>query len=367
MSGFSTFGLSMIEKNSSKKKKDKKFGMKRRQSKPNKEELWTIEPSFDVAVMLNPRHSPTISSSSNPVFVATETGDFKRLKELLECDIDVLDDVNSPDQSGKYLVHIAAQNSREDIINLLIDHGADINVVEEDTDWNILHFAAIGGSEKLFNYLVTHPDMEVYDHPNQDRNTPIHYFCRQFMEDSYNTIHEFVQRGVNINAQNFNGETPLHNACWKGNHTIVKSLLLYGVDINLQNDHGETPLHWAARNGSERIVRMLLNAGGRPDIVGASGTPYEVAMPIDTIKRILMSGRRAETRIALRIRVSRLSMIQKREIEAFRWEINFHEVQIERQVREVDHCTTFVGQWRGMDVCVSCIIISPYFIRFPLI
>eukprot|EP01130_Rhizamoeba_saxonica_P001011 TRINITY_DN10888_c0_g1_i1.p1 TRINITY_DN10888_c0_g1~~TRINITY_DN10888_c0_g1_i1.p1 ORF type:complete len:556 (+),score=107.78 TRINITY_DN10888_c0_g1_i1:20-1687(+) len=302
-------------------------------------------PEFEVDQLLLNNHD---------LVQACEQGNIDLIRNSLASG-NILYNISAPDDQGVYALHVAAQYARDDIVNLLLDYGSDINAIEAETKWNILHFAALGRNEVLFYTLVMHPNMNVAASPNQDRNTPLHYFCRSFSENYNNTIGAMMMIGADLNTQNFNGETPLHNACWKGHHAVVKALVALGADLNMQNDHGETPLHWAARNGSERIVRMLMNNGARSDIAGASGTPFDVAMPIESVQRLLRVGRPVLNKEALRIRVSRLTMIQKRKIEPFRWEINFHEIDIDHQAHELDHCITFIGTWRGLNVAVKVI------------
>lgn len=50
-----------------------------------------------------------------------------------------------------------------------------------------------------------------------------------------------------------------------------------GASANAQNDHGETPLHLGARYGPEEMVKALIKGGGSPTVIGAHGTPLDVA------------------------------------------------------------------------------------------
>lgn len=80
-----------------------------------------------------------------------------------------------------------------------------------------------------------------------------------------------------MNAFNVNGETPLHNASFKGYWRMVEILLKYKSDINARNDHGETPLHYAARMSHERCVELLLKAGADSTLEGEDGKAIDVA------------------------------------------------------------------------------------------
>lgn len=72
------------------------------------------------------------------------------------------------------------------------------------------------------------------------------------------------QAGCDLNAVDFQGNTPLHLAVQNSNESCVKALLYYSEHAHLKllsdavNEDGETPLHLAAKWGYASIVRLLL-------------------------------------------------------------------------------------------------------------
>ena len=58
------------------------------------------------------------------------------------------------------------------------------------------------------------------------------------------------------------GNTPLHEACIRGNLSIVKELLKHGADANAQNANfgdGKSPLQTACTRGYVAVVETILN------------------------------------------------------------------------------------------------------------
>lgn len=70
-----------------------------------------------------------------------------------------------------------------------------------------------------------------------------------------------VENGLPINAQDIDGDTPLHIAVSKGNLAIIEYLLKQGAKLSLTNKQGETALHWAVHNLKvfEKIKLLLKN------------------------------------------------------------------------------------------------------------
>ena len=74
----------------------------------------------------------------------------------------------------------------------------------------------------------------------KDGSTAFHYFIRYFYDgEKKRKLVEylrvgalFLSKGLDINAKNRHGETPLHCACIAGKLLAVTWLLRHGADIN---------------------------------------------------------------------------------------------------------------------------------------
>ncbi|MCP3103006.1 ankyrin repeat domain-containing protein [Myxococcus sp. K15C18031901] len=79
------------------------------------------------------------------------------------------------------------------------------------------------------------------------------------------------QPGLDLNARDESGATPLFLAAWKGIEGAVGHLLAQGADPNIPDVDGNTPMHTAARNGFDRIVGLLLEKGADRALRNANG------------------------------------------------------------------------------------------------
>ena len=91
-----------------------------------------------------------------------------------------------------------------------------------------------------------------------------------------NAVQQFIKNG-NINVEDEDGYTPLHNAVSRRHHEVAKVLIPLS-NINKQSKSGFTPLMNAAAYGDDKMVSMLLEAEadvGARNVYGE--TAYDVA------------------------------------------------------------------------------------------
>lgn len=92
-------------------------------------------------------------------------------------------------------------------------------------------------------------------------NTYVH---RAVMERAKPFVIEFLlDRGLDINARNEQGETALLIAAWNGTDDLVEVLLKRGADPNIKTRKGLSALKVASANGHTGIVKMLVAHGAK--------------------------------------------------------------------------------------------------------
>ncbi len=75
--------------------------------------------------------------------------------------------------------------------------------------------------------------------------------------------HLLIEAGVDLNAQNSDGDTALHSAAFLCHPEIVKDLLSHGADASISNLKGSTPadglrLPWGMANGIYDLLNAVL-------------------------------------------------------------------------------------------------------------
>ncbi|XP_046839877.1 ankyrin repeat family A protein 2-like isoform X2 [Xenia sp. Carnegie-2017] len=92
-------------------------------------------------------------------------------------------------------------------------------------------------------------------------------------------VKEEMQKGVDLNAPDQEGLTPLMWAAAHRQKSVIKLLLEHKADPNIEGLGGETPLLFAASQGQSNIVDQLLNHGANinhTDLEGGTALMYAV-------------------------------------------------------------------------------------------
>ena len=117
------------------------------------------------------------------------------------------------DNKGQTPLHVAAMSGNVEVMDALVDAGADVKAVD-DQGWTALFFAAFSGMvdavERMLGYEV--PDERdgrrqfLLDHRDKKKNTPLLIAAECGHIDVMKTL---VKLGADINAQNEDGKTAL--------------------------------------------------------------------------------------------------------------------------------------------------------------
>ena len=120
----------------------------------------------------------------------------------------------------------------------------------------LLNAGAEAGYREYFptNYVTG----DTHEPDSRRFTSPLHVACYQ----SYSDVTELLlsRPGVEINALDIDGRTPLMWAADKGNKKIVAMLLAKGADMNLTNGRGQTAASFAHGPDQSDILEILQKA-----------------------------------------------------------------------------------------------------------
>jgi ankyrin repeat protein len=108
----------------------------------------------------------------------------------------------------------------------------------------------------LLAVFLRHIDITNINIVDSLSNTALHY-CKYLNEKFiYDSV--LQSNPLSLNAQNRDGQTPLHDAILCDNYPFAQYLLQHNADHHLINKDGNTPLHLAARDDNIQMCRLLM-------------------------------------------------------------------------------------------------------------
>ncbi|XP_065333887.1 ankyrin-3-like isoform X2 [Cloeon dipterum] len=166
--------------------------------------------------------------------------------------------VNATMKSGKTALMIAAGRGHLELVKLLLENGADINI-RNDYGSLAFHAAAATGDLKTVEYLLSISETgSLLEDRNKRGETPLILSCRNIYTKVFRYL---LNAGANLQAVDYGGRNVFLSACWAGNHIVAKHLVENcQFDPSAVTKHGENAVHCAASNRSfnKDILKYLI-------------------------------------------------------------------------------------------------------------
>lgn len=234
------------------------------------------------------------------VLRATRQGDVKRLKQIFASQPEARE---ATGHMGRRPLHIAVEGSNLDLVRFLIESGANVEGTRERGDTPLfwapnaaiaetliqagasLHAKDFAGREPIhWAAQFARPDViqVLLDHgcdvnvPDTNRHTPLHWatgatgfigICDMTDPRALDCVRLLVERGADVNACGADGNVPLHGVAVMPEIdqqlidgtlkfppeipdailAIVRFLLQHGADPSVSNEDGESPLKIASK------------------------------------------------------------------------------------------------------------------------
>lgn len=164
---------------------------------------------------------------------------------------------------------VANQNSDAELVRLLLERGANPNIMDASAGNTPLTEAAFRQSKEIVSLLLAaNADPNT---PQPGRRTALHFAVSQ-----PSITQALLSAKAEVDAKDENGETPLHWAAGCGLKPTAELLVEHGANVNARDSIGNTPLHFAVLAGRTELVDFLLTKGADPNIPNQSGqTPLD--------------------------------------------------------------------------------------------
>ena len=217
---------------------------------------------------VNPNLRDT-SYNQTPLWMASTAGNEILGMFLQRKDIEI----NGRSRWGETPLYQAIQRKRISAAKMLLDAGADPNVLTDENRYT-LSWAAAEGSEESIELLLKQPSIQL-DIPDKLGQTPL---LRAADAGHTKCMRMLLDKGANVKHADEEGRTALSLAAFKGHKVAAKFLLKNKAEINAQDKKGNTPLALAADKNHDAVVRFLLESGADADLPDEDEeTPFEKA------------------------------------------------------------------------------------------
>ncbi|KAK7134316.1 hypothetical protein R3I93_017659 [Phoxinus phoxinus] len=273
------------------------------------------------------------------------TSPYPKRKQICELLLRKGANVNEKNKDFLTPLHLAAEKSHNDIIEVLVKHEAKVNAVD-NLGQTALHRAAhcghlqtchmllSAGCDPLITSLQSFSPSQIASQSIQEilqegtfignsdtdrqlleasksgdlevvkklcnlqnvncrdvegrQSTPLHFAA------GYNrvaVVEYLLLHGADVHAKDKGGLVPLHNACSYGHYEVAELLVIHGAVVNVADLWKFTPLHEAAAKGKYEICKLLLQHGADPTKKNRDGnTPLDLVKDEDTDIQDLLRG-----------------------------------------------------------------------------
>ncbi len=194
--------------------------------------------------------------------------------DIVELLIEYGADINIREQFSdeRPMLCIAADNESYEMVVLLVESGADVNAVDND-NFSALMYASMHGNIDITAFLIrNNADLNIKSYAG---NSAILLAAKNLnnsnLKDEENPYYQVIrcfgesEKYIDYNIQNNEGWTCLMYASKYGNVPLVKYLLLKGAEPNAYlyqpDNEGNTALRMAKYYGYTEITELLTEAG----------------------------------------------------------------------------------------------------------
>ncbi|KAH3768036.1 Neurofibromin 1 [Pelomyxa schiedti] len=210
----------------------------------NKEIIGLLQNSLEATLNAKPLDSAQMTKR---FFDAVTEGNAEAVKEFLKLDSELAASISSTTSATP--LHVAISNGHVQVVKVLL-RAPSTKLLKNSSGFTPLMLALTAGKEDCtFAILLSHHSVDM-QHRLADGTTVLHLAVRQSLPRIAMILFALVEHGADINANDNNGDTPLHIAVKENNQPAIDCLLDLGAKVKTNNNR-ETPITMAKALGRD--------------------------------------------------------------------------------------------------------------------
>lgn len=177
-------------------------------------------------------------------------------------------DLSKADKDGNTILMNAVTGNNVDFIKLLLSKSKNIQTVNEDGESALTKAVASGSADMVALLLANGADVNVTDKNGKN----LAYYCFSSFRPTPNNTEQnkdferkidlLKNAGLDLTLPQEDGSTILHFAVEKQNVDLVHKALMLGVNLNAQDLEGNSALHKAALTAKDDLILSTLVQAG---------------------------------------------------------------------------------------------------------
>ncbi|OQE44563.1 hypothetical protein PENCOP_c002G02537 [Penicillium coprophilum] len=180
---------------------------------------------------------------------AAQAGSRGEVARLIEYGIDIEERHKA---SGRNALLVAAHCGKDDIVELLIQHHARLDVTD-GSGWTALHLAASRGHCGVISLLME--ESNIVEVLNYQGRTALRIAVDRSQHEALQML---LRYNAKVNTRAENQMTTLHAAAKQGDAEILHTLVSNGADIEAKDATMMSALHYACEGGHVEAIAVLL-------------------------------------------------------------------------------------------------------------
>ena len=231
---------------------------------------------------------PTTSEEEAPISIheTCKTGNMRDLNQWLSLSIDL----NQKDENGYAPLHYACENGHEETVRKLLDHNAKVNLLSSATLMSPMACLVLG---RLDNKLSEPELVRIIGvlrkaggdiNPTSEEAVPP--IKAVITRGNMELLDFFISLHVHIFVEDSDKRSMLHHIALNPNANslaITEFLVERGLDVNAQDSDGNTPLHLALSPFQRDVAKYLIDSDADPDIKNWKGISPQTIVQQDII------------------------------------------------------------------------------------